>query len=109
MNRPRSIALHPVNYCLWTNRYPVTCILVATTLASGDCKSAEQAGLRIGTSQRQSRLKRLLLVKTRFSRPLQGPTFGAPRLLPWMACMPVLQEQKPVIEARFSAGVWSAP
>jgi len=28
-----------------------------------------------------------------------------PRLLPGMACMPVLQEQKPVIETRFSAGV----
>jgi hypothetical protein len=26
-------------------------------------------------------------------------------LLPWKACMPVLQEQKPAIEARRSAGV----
>jgi len=30
-----------------------------------------------------------------------------PRLLPGMACMPVLQEQKPVIDAWRSAGVWA--
>ena len=48
-------------------------------------------------------------MNTRFSRPLKGPTFGEPRLLPWMACMPVLQEQKPVIDARRSAGDWHCP
>ena len=53
MNGPRSIALPPANSCLWANRYPVTCILMATTLASGDCKSAEQAGLRWGSTVRQ--------------------------------------------------------
>ncbi len=35
----------------------------------------------------------------------KAPTFGGPRLLPWMACMPVLQEQKPVMVLRFSSGV----
>ena len=32
---------------------------------------------------------------------------GATKLLPGMACMPVLQEQKPVIDTRRSAGVCS--